>query len=462
MAGSFGGAVLRLAALLELGSAQTRLEGHSLSTPPNIYRLASDWFLGGTVIPSGRSLVLQPGVPGRSGFGWSSSPLLTDDFEATFKFTSKSPEKRTVKEDGFAFWYVYENTTEAHYQISVDSLHNQDQMIANTWQTAFDIAKMDMFAYRSQYNGLGVFFCDDASSNPTVSALANNGNMPYKLGLTVPSQDAMKFDWRGGKEVTIKVRVQPTKATVSIEGGPSYEVKSDFKSGGYMGFSTAGGKKGSMDTKERSDTIEIIKLDVMNHGSGKGEELKTVEEKPVSGGEDLLAATSSFRAHRDESAAIKDLTNMVFKLVVESQPMRKQMLKAIDTLGRRITVMEATFESLKKELDKKTGHKLGDEFANLKKELTSLTRVATSETEERHKRLESLHTDLSAVHSNSASSDVDKHLDRLADANRKTLENLNQEQSRMFGVSVSAIIFIGVAGLALYNKFRGWEKKHVL
>jgi len=154
---------------------------------------------------------------------------------------------------------------------------------------------------------------------------------------------------------------------------------------------------------------------------------------------------------------------MVFKLVVETQPMRQQLTSAIDSFGKRITAMEETFENLKKELDKKTGHKLGEEFDAIKKELTSLSDVASAETQERHKRLDVLHEDISDVHKTASAPDnIDHHLTELAESNQKTLSQLSNSHQKLFGVSIAAIAFVIISGLSLYNKFRCWEKKHIL
>jgi hypothetical protein len=88
--------------------------------PPDINDLAADWYLAGTVMPSSKNLVLSPGVPGRFGAIWSSTPLLTNDFEVSMTFTAKGPEKRTVQDEGFAFWYVYENGTDTHSNITFE------------------------------------------------------------------------------------------------------------------------------------------------------------------------------------------------------------------------------------------------------------------------------------------------------------------------------------------------------
>merc|ERR1719159_788781 len=139
------------------------------------------------------------------------------------------------------------------------------------------------------------------------------------------------------------------------------------------------------------------------------------------------------------------------------------MSRAITSLSKRIGVMEKTFQDLKAELDKKTGHKLGEEFDAIKKELTSLTSYTSQETRERHKRLETLHSDIKDVHKTAHSTEgLDKHLDKLTESNSKVLDQLTSEHQKMFGVSIAAIAFIMIAGLSLYNKFRCWEKRHIL
>merc|ERR1712032_1136052 len=145
------------------------------------------------------------------------------------------------------------------------------------------------------------------------------------------------------------------------------------------------------------------------------------------------------------------------KLVVESQPMRTQMTHAIDALSKRVDAMEKTFEQLKMELDKKSGHKLGEEFENIKEELTSLSSVASKETLSRHKRIEDLQQDIRDVHAVAKSPDnIDQHLNKLTESNQRTLTQLSTDHQKMFAVSVAAIAFIIIAGLSLYNKFRCW------
>merc|ERR1719460_2744366 len=119
--------------------------------------------------------------------------------------------------------------------------------------------------------------------------------------------------------------------------------------------------------QEKSDYITVRKFVVKNYDqASKGEDLPAAqpaaEVKPAGEREDIIHESSAFKDHRTESDAIKDLTNMVFKLVVESQPIRSQMARTIESLSKRMTQMEQTFKQLKEELDKKSGHKLDAEF----------------------------------------------------------------------------------------------------
>eukprot|EP00928_Gymnodinium_smaydae_P061674 TRINITY_DN45708_c0_g1_i1.p1 TRINITY_DN45708_c0_g1~~TRINITY_DN45708_c0_g1_i1.p1 ORF type:complete len:532 (+),score=135.49 TRINITY_DN45708_c0_g1_i1:163-1596(+) len=444
-----------------------QLPGHSIHVPVDVHQLGAEWLLEGTVVPLADAMCLSPGVPNRVGMLWSMYPLLTGDFEVVMKFKLKPPEKATAKNEGFAFWYVNENAATAQNNVSVEHVRNQDAIVANTWEMGLTKAGFDLLGYRSKFDGLGVIVGPNAAGEPVLKALHNDGKTEYQLSNLLGSGDAIKLE--NNKDLTVKIRVQATEAKIEVVDKGSVEVKAPFKSGGYIGFTSYGGSKGDTDNFERSNFVTLADLSVLNHdASAKGEDIpkpstaapvaKTNEEK-----EDVLRNASSHKDHRAESDAIKELTNMVFKLVAETQPMRAQLTTAISSLSTRIDHMEQTFENLKQEIDKKTGHHLSEEFDVIKKELTSLSTVASQVTQERGKKLEALHTDISDVHKQAHSNDnIDHHLNKLTESNQRTLDSLNNEHQRMFGVSIAAIAFVVIAGLSLYNKFRCWEKKHIL
>lgn len=447
--------------------AQQDLPGHSIKNPPDINALAARWHLAGTVIPSHRSLVITPGVANRVGTLWSLSPLLTNDFEVKFTFTAKANEPHAFQNDGFAFWYVPENATGVIAEPSVKHAHNQEELIAGTWQSAYESAGLSLLGYRSSFEGLGVFFT--GGDKTAMSAEISDGKKEWRFpGADLPAPNALNFLLQNGEEHTVTIRVYPERTEVRVSNHGTIEIKKPLRPGGYIGITSYGGSKDSYNpVAERSAVVELKGLTVVNYDKGKGEESmpELVTPTPVSQEEkeDILSAYSSFKEHRDESDAIKDLTNMVFKLVVESKPQRQQMTRALESLGKRVAAMEKSFTELKEEIDKKTGHHLGEEFEAIKKELADISVVAFQENKDRHQKLENLHLDIEHVHKAASSSEnIDKHLDSLSQSNAKVLDQLTNEHQRMFGVSIAAIAFIIIAGLSLYNKFRCWEKKHVL
>mmetsp|Transcript_25924 Transcript_25924/g.54766 ORF Transcript_25924/g.54766 Transcript_25924/m.54766 type:complete len:490 (-) Transcript_25924:89-1558(-) len=448
-------AVLLCAEVGVLGaSAEELLRGHSIKGPPDIYQLAANWYLFGTAIPSRRSLVMCPGAASRMGQLWSRNPLLTGNFEVTMTLTASGSPGGSL-----AMWYVYENATDAVYNLSVQHAQDQDQLIANTWGHAFAYNGFDLVAYREAYDGLGVFLTDGAQ--PSVSALANDKTKARKMEVDLPTSDAVKVtSFQTGTEMVVKIRIQPQGAKVEVVGKGSIDVNSAFRSGGYLGFTCHGGVN-------TSSFWELAKLDVMNFDNQvKGEEI--IEAAPSTSASpdekvDVLRETSAFKAHRDENAAIRELTTVVFKTIIETMPVRLAMSKAVESLDKRITTMEHSWNEFKESANHILQTNAQADFDAIKTELSSLSSVASKETQDRHKRLESLHTDIADAHKTAKSTEsIDKHLDKQRDSNVLLIDTLNNEHQNMFGVSIAAIAFILVAGLALYNKFRCWEHKHVL
>jgi hypothetical protein len=375
---------------------------------------------------------------------------------------------------------VQENITNELSPLTVDHIHNQDQMVSNTWDIAMQTAGFNLLGGKGTFDGLGVVFCDsktpsaNVKEDGVVSSIVGTGAEAFSLKTNVPTEKAQKYNFRTGQDVTVNVRVQPTSAKVEIVGSgvPATELTGTFKSGGYVGLTVFGGTKGVVDVKERSDFINIKSMQVSNHdksaqGEAKREAVASPAPTAVGGAaaemQEKLRTSSSHKDHRAESDAIKELTNMVFKLVVETHPLQNEMSNAVGALAKRIEAMENTFAKFKQELDRKTGHSFSTDFAAISTELSSLSNVAATETAERQKQLETLHVDIKDVHTKvKDTKSIDNHLTELTEANQRTIEKLSTGQSNMFGVSVCAIVFVLIAGLSLYNKFRCWEKKHVL
>lgn len=441
-------------------AAPAALPGHSIVNPPDINLLAKMWQLTGTAMPSHSSLILTPGVADRVGTIFSRSALKTNDFEVQFTISAK-PGISGFRGDGFAFWYSEENASDLLSTASTKHSHNQDELIAGTWYNHYVKLDLGEVGYKTHYKGLGVFFVKDEQGQSILRVHYGDGEK------TAGQQTAL--DIRNGEDHSVKIRVTPDTVTVTVasRGETRATVSSamNLKSGGFIGFSCFGGTKESYNPKERSAFVEIKGFQVLNHAAGPGEDEMPSMAAPAPQGEkeDVLGAHSSFKEHRDESEAIKDLTNMIFKLVIESKPQREQMKASITALSKRIAAVEETFRNLKAEIDKKTGHNLGAEFEAIKKELADMHATAHRDTDRRGKKLADLHSDIEHVHKTASSGgDISGDLDSLSKSNEQVLDQLTNQHQRMFGVSIFAIAFIIIAGLSLYNKFRCWEKKHVL
>ncbi|CAJ1396077.1 unnamed protein product [Effrenium voratum] len=431
------------------------LPGHSMSSPPEINHLAKTWLLTGTTMPSHNSLILTPGVADRVGTAFSRTPLRTNDFEVEFTISAK-PGTAVFENDGVAFWYSEENSTEILVAASAKHSHNQDELIAGTWYDHYVQQGLGLYGFKSAFKGLGVFFSRNAG--------AATVGLKFGDGSGASEGPEQQLEIRDGKDHSVKLRVQPEAATLQVD-AVTLTLAKPAKAGGFMGFSCYGGSKASYNPKERSAFVEIKGVKVMNYASGPGEDTLPSAAEPEASKEkeDVLGAHSSFKDHREESEAIKELTNMVFKLVIESKPQREQMKAAISALSKRVSVVEESFTTLKKEIDMKTGHNLGEEFESIKKELADMHAAAHRDTDARGKKLADLHSDIEHVQKTAATGgDISGDLDSLSRSNEQVLDELTSQHKRMFGVSIFAIAFIIIAGLSLYNKFRCWEKKHVL
>lgn len=434
---------------------------------PDINEFAADWFLAGTAIPTYKSLLLSPGTPYRAGYMWRLHPFNSAYFDLYMTIAATKPEK-SVKNDGFAFWYVAENASQALLNLTQQYVHNQGEIVGKTWEKQFETEEMTLMGYRPKFKGFGVFFT--SGTEPSISFVMADGTKTFKLGSDIPAKDAYKVDWTKGP-VKLKMRVEPSKIVADIEGQePRVFEAPPITANGFIGLTSFIAAPEAHEPNYKSCIVEVKEFELHNkdpNSKDRSGDTSVLPEgkarKAEDIAEDVLHESSRFKDHRAESDAIKDLTNTVFKLVVETQPMRMQMTRAIESLGKRIATMEQSFAELKAELDKKTGHNLGKEFEAIKSELVSLSSVASQSTQERHKKLETLHSDIAEVHKTAHSPDqIDRHLDKLTQSNSKVLDKLASEHRMMFGVSIAAIAFIIIAGLSLYNKFRCWEKKHIL
>jgi len=422
--------------------AAQRLPGHCVDSPPNINGLAADWFMGGTTIPTHDSVVLHPGSSNRVGLMWSRFPLLTDKFQGTMTFTVNGP---VAPDSSFAFWYVSENVSSTQSVTLWNTVQNQDRIVDRSWHAKWLESGMNFHGFKDRFEGLGVFFL--GGSSPSISAVANDGRGPVRTG--IPTTDAIKFDWRSGGQIQVQFRVEPDRAKIEV-GGMRVEVPGPFKAGGYLGITTPGGDN------EKNNFILLNSLEVINTDTNqRGEDIPMYGTSHPAEKIDVVAASSPYRDHRAESEAIVELTQAVFRLTSETQPIRRQMTQTIDMLYRRLDRMERDFSRLREDIDKKSGHDLHGEFSMIKEELANLGDVAYDMNPSRSNALFDLHQNLQ--HEKST---VHQDLDELTNQHTMLLEKLHNEQHNTLVGCIAIFSIVLIAGLALYYKFSVWEKKH--
>jgi len=400
---------------------------------------------------------------------WSKTGVPTNDFEVSFSFSSKSPAVRSTSGEGFAFWYVYGNATQELQAVMATQMQNQNALVGN-WLAEVENAGFNLFGYKGKFDGLGVFFCDGPeTSKPMVSAIVGDGEKQWVYGNGVPAANSLQYNFRNGQKLTVTVKVKSTKVEVSI-GGNTMEVQAPMKAGGFIGLTSFGGRADrTASVMGASDTLTFHGISTTSMdatvGTGSGSDVRDSEplfQHTKGLGKGVMEKTSSHADHRTESAVIKNLTAMVFKLIVESVPARRAIGQAIGSLDRRITDMEEALSALDTELDKKSPEKVRALYGQLNSDLTSISRETQQNTAQSVGKLDNIFTSIHRAKREAKRDTLVKHIDRISDAGDRALNSVNNEHHKVYGVSLAMILFIVGSGVRLYLKFKSWEKKHVL
>ncbi|CAD7951977.1 unnamed protein product [Amoebophrya sp. A25] len=479
--------------------AQTMVQDLSLKFPITHHGLDANWQLAGTTNPAAddKSIFLGVGVPGRVGYLWSKTPSPTSDVEIAFKFSVNAGQNVAHKQ-GWGFWFVSDQDSLDPSVMSI--LSDAVYMRTNTLGMSLNKANRDVFAYKQKWNGLGVLFTPrtvDYVNNPAgggqipsakyeeavvaamndgTRSLYSNGDIASALGTKVnyrtvsPVPGASRLgDMTGVKVMQLRIRGTATSTKVEIQdmANPGswtklLEENRPLPKGARIGFTSfiddeavdyQGGRR-------EFDTIRLWDLEVKNYDSSVQIVNKQIQADKK--GEDMhgdfLYEHGAQKEHREESAAIHQLTNMVMKLIAETEPVRREMEKTVNSLSARVINLERIFNELKAEINQKTGHDLDKEFEEIKHELVQLSQVASTETEKRKEKMAALHEDLESMKENT----MGGALEKLTETNNAVLESLSSGHRWSFVISLCAIGIIIMAGFALYQRFRNWEKKHIL
>lgn len=466
--------------------AQQVMDIHSFNKEIDHPTFLSRWWNAGASIPLENHIVLLPSVSDRYGAQWHKHPILTNDFEVTFTVVVKPPAsgKQPPNNQGFAFWYVYDNVT--------DTMPREFLNKATDVMDRLTTAGWGLFGYKNTFKGIGVTFANQKGVDfkPSVSLIVNDGTRNVQASMDIPTPHGSFWNFRNGN-LDIRLRIQ--QRAVSLDGRQDSkgnwmrlgEIKSDklpmnIDAGGYMGFTghIAADKPGQPRSQFGDhDSILIDNVVLTNMDTRqKGEEKVAVPAAPVKIDEEeqqrqraeILHDKSDEAVERAEGMAIKKFSQVLFKFISETEPQKKSIMSAITTLSGKLSIMERAVKKLKDEIVELSGHDMDGDYAKMKAELAELSSKALNDVAHKKKQFETIKSELesSIVAKNkakrTATSNVVKTLHEVDSKARDLKKQVASRGSFTLYVALICVVLVVLAGFALQAKLKKWEKKHLL
>ncbi len=474
-------------------TADKVMDIHSFDKEIDHTTFLSRWWNAGASIPLENHIVLLPSVADRFGAQWHKYPLLTDNFEASFTVIVKPPSSGKIppNDQGFAFWYVYENVSATMPQ---DLTQNADdvalRMASHGW---------GLFGYRNKFNGLGVFFSNnkrgssDGNSEfkPSVSMLVNDGKTTVMLPMDIPTAHGSYWNFRNG---ALNVRVRVQRKSVLLEGRQDAEkpwiklgeltsekIPMNIVGGGYIGFTgmIAGDLPGATPSSFGDHDMVLVDNVVLRNmdESQKGEEKITArptksngisEEEQRKQRSEFLHDKSEEGVERAEGLAIKKFSQILYKFISETEPQKKAMMSAVSTLSGKLATMERAVRKLKEEIVAISGHDMDADYEKMKSELAELSSKALGDVASKKKQLDSLKAEIeTSIQSKNAAkrastASVVKTLSEVDSKARDLKKQIASRGSFTLYIALFCVVLVVVAGIALQAKLKRWEKKHLL
>jgi hypothetical protein len=471
--------------------AEKVMDLHSFDKEIDHPVFVSRWWNAGASIPLEDHIVLLPSVTDRFGAQWHKYPLLTDNFEVSFTVMIKPPASGMTppNDQGFAFWYVYENVSAVMPQELTQSANDVSvRLRSHGW---------GLFGYRNQFKGLGVFFSNikrgatDGSSEfkPSVSIMVNDGSTTMTLPMSIPTQYGSYWNFRNGA-LHIRLRVEKrsvlllgiqdkSKPWIKLAELTSDKMPMDLPAGGYIGFTgqIAENKPGSGPSKFGDhDQVLIDHVIVTNmDDSQKGEESipaaptqQLSEEEQKKHLSEFLHDKSEGGVERAEGLAIKKFSQILFKFISETEPQKKAMMSAVTTLSGKLSVMERAVKKLKEEIVSLSGHDMDADYERMKTELSQLSSKALGDVASKKQQLETLKSEIESSIQNkvaskrASSAHVVKTLHDVDSKARDLKQQIANRGSLTLYIAIVCVILVVIAGIALQSKLKRWEKKHLL
>eukprot|EP00922_Rhytidocystis_sp_ex-Travisia-forbesii_P044700 GHVS01066625.1.p1 GENE.GHVS01066625.1~~GHVS01066625.1.p1 ORF type:complete len:579 (+),score=78.97 GHVS01066625.1:271-2007(+) len=447
------------------------MPGHSWESPLNYNNGLQDWELAYSTVPGAAHVVVAPAVSNRRGFMFNKYPMKTANFELQFQFELSGLDA-TSGTEGFAFWYVYEDVAK------VKPATPEEEQLWN------------LFGYRNNFKGLGVFFaCKDRSGkiNPSISGMIGDGTRSITTTADIPTSTGVYYKFRNaGTSISFKLTAGPKGVLGEMRSSPTSNWVTCFHfqgtplaEGGYVGFTgytgsdamlPAGGPERPQPVKPTGDLIKVLNfnmynLDLSQPGEDNNWTIKETMGQDINVG-DILRDHSHHKDQHEQTEALKQLTRMLYKHMSEQSPREQSMTRTMNSLMSLVQKLSTDVREMKKEMQMATGLNHTDVMHSMKSELSGLKNLFHRHSQHHANSLQSLTSKFDTIGSQSRTGqETTSHVKEIRElsARAQSLEKTINIQSNT--TSWLAVGILGVLvgfGLFVWKRFRDMEKKHYL
>ncbi|KAF4669578.1 hypothetical protein FOL46_001314 [Perkinsus olseni] len=435
------------------------VEFHSFTQEMDFHKFTSRWDASGTCIPLHNHIVLSPRASDRYGALWHKYPLQTNDFEVEFTIAIKPPTQGgdPVHEQGFAFWYVYENASSKYSDLAHITDGTTDKM---------NDMGMGLMGYKNNFDGVGVFFAHnkfspsgDKELRPSASILLNDGFQSFDRKKDLPSGHGSYWNYRDTR-LTVRIRLQPNDVMVEAKAENQawvklIEYKIDdnrhrLKPRGYIGLTSFVGAAPNQPSY-RSDLLNIHDFHVSNHDNSmmSGEPKVTYNPYKAVPRQDFLEDHGGGNGGGKHSDAIATLVRATYRVIMELEPLRSMEERTITELSTRVEALLKEMDELKAAVESIDGGSMAEQYKTIRNELIQVSRETMKSNFEKRRSLDEL-------------SEHAQKLGSLGDMSGKIKSRLESQGNTLFYLAVVCLFAVLVVGSGVYAKFRRLEKKHIL
>ncbi|KAF8821029.1 lectin family protein [Cardiosporidium cionae] len=437
-------------------SRKVKLVRHSFESP--LSKDASpfgelDWILKKASVPTKKYVMLLPSLINRSGQLWNKLPMRTTNFQIFFSFEIMgNDESEEMYPEGFALWVVYEPF-----------------VINSTSSLQVGVPHGDLFGYKANPKGLGVFFKFrdlNGNLNPSISAIYNDGNR-HISSVEIPTRDGIYYDFRYPNTKTsgiFQLSAGPNGVygqirTRETEWVTCFEMKDlHLEPNSYMGFSALSSSSSAPVTPVAIAIYSVLSynLDLSVSGEENPDVQTAFHETEVG---DLLHNHSHYKNEVELADAMRQLSRLIYQQIADQASRESQILRIVRSLLVKIQHLEFSLTDIQAVSHKEPSDN-SSAYNSIRNEMSGLMTLLHKHTEKHSDTLHLLHDKIdSKLDGETAASNELKELARNAKILEDTIHSRHSISSFMI---VFLIVIVCLFGIFMWKRFRDMEKKHFL